>query len=257
MASTETTGVPNSQTTDTISSGVSTDIGSQTSTDDNISSSSTGFHDITSTHTGHWNNRTTTSSAVTTTEVVTTTKVHTIISCAPTVTNCPIGKVTTEVILSTTTYCPGDELPHPTGGKQPHNPSGSGGNAIKPPSEVPPCATPVHNGQPPQSCTTCSSTSPAKPTGGFNHPVGPAGNDNTTPAHVAGNDSNTPANPTGGNDIAVSPTGGSANNTWITQPAACTTCGGEGAKATGPATADASMWQLPGGLMLIIGVFVL
>ncbi|UNI20542.1 hypothetical protein JDV02_006620 [Purpureocillium takamizusanense] len=41
------------------------------------------------------------------------TKIYTITSCGPTVTNCPIGKVTTEV--STTTYCPGEQTGVPTG----------------------------------------------------------------------------------------------------------------------------------------------
>lgn len=49
-------------------------------------------------------------------ETITThiTTTYTITSCAPTVTNCPVGKVTTEVI--TTTYCPGKETPKQTGG---------------------------------------------------------------------------------------------------------------------------------------------
>lgn len=37
---------------------------------------------------------------------VTTTKVYTVTACPPTVTNCPIGAVTTEVVTSYTTYCP-------------------------------------------------------------------------------------------------------------------------------------------------------
>ncbi|KAH7127419.1 aspartic peptidase domain-containing protein [Dactylonectria macrodidyma] len=41
------------------------------------------------------------------TSTVTTTNVYTISSCAPTVTNCPYGSVTTEVLTSYTTYCPG------------------------------------------------------------------------------------------------------------------------------------------------------
>lgn len=34
---------------------------------------------------------------------------YTITSCKPTVTNCPVGKVTTEVFTSYTTYCPDDD----------------------------------------------------------------------------------------------------------------------------------------------------
>jgi chitinase len=44
----------------------------------------------------------------TTTETITTTTVYTISSCAPTVTNCPYGKVYTDTIEITTTYCPGN-----------------------------------------------------------------------------------------------------------------------------------------------------
>ncbi|GJN67732.1 hypothetical protein PLICBS_001760 [Purpureocillium lilacinum] len=48
--------------------------------------------------------RATTSSIVTST--IRTTRTYTITSCAPTVTNCNIGKVTTEVYTSYTTHCP-------------------------------------------------------------------------------------------------------------------------------------------------------
>lgn len=58
-----------------------------------------------------WNQ--TTSSKTTITSAVTTTTVHTITSCAPTVTNCPVGQVTTEVLTSYTTFCPGDETETP------------------------------------------------------------------------------------------------------------------------------------------------
>ncbi|PHH90526.1 hypothetical protein CDD83_3392 [Cordyceps sp. RAO-2017] len=40
------------------------------------------------------------------TMTTTVTRTHTVTSCAPTVTDCPLGKVTTEVV--TMTYCPGD-----------------------------------------------------------------------------------------------------------------------------------------------------
>ncbi|CAM1510670.1 Fc.00g010050.m01.CDS01 [Cosmosporella sp. VM-42] len=85
------------------------------------------FSTLSSSH--YWN---TTSAATTTTggqggsttapptltSTIITTSVHTITSCPPTVTNCPIGHVTTEVITSYTTYCPGNEVttkaPKPT-----------------------------------------------------------------------------------------------------------------------------------------------
>lgn len=53
-------------------------------------------------------------------ETITTkvTKVYTITSCAPAVTNCPIGKVTTEVVTST--LCPGCD-----NGNKPANPTTS------------------------------------------------------------------------------------------------------------------------------------
>ncbi|UNI19363.1 hypothetical protein JDV02_005549 [Purpureocillium takamizusanense] len=49
---------------------------------------------------------TTTSSLPTVTSTVKTTRTYTITSCAPTVTNCDIGKVVTEVSTFYTTYCP-------------------------------------------------------------------------------------------------------------------------------------------------------
>jgi chitinase len=50
----------------------------------------------------------------TVTSAITTTTVYTITSCAPTVTYCPIGEVTTDVITYLTTYCPGSETATPT-----------------------------------------------------------------------------------------------------------------------------------------------
>lgn len=52
--------------------------------------------------------------APTVTETVKATKVWTISSCKPTVTNCPVGKVTTSVITMYTTYCPLSGQPVPT-----------------------------------------------------------------------------------------------------------------------------------------------
>ncbi|KAH7326159.1 hypothetical protein B0I35DRAFT_508421 [Stachybotrys elegans] len=54
----------------------------------------------------------------------TVTNTYTISKCPPSVHNCPVGSVTTEVI--TTTYCPGGdstELPHPPGVSHPEYPS--------------------------------------------------------------------------------------------------------------------------------------
>ncbi|TQV98964.1 hypothetical protein V2A60_007344 [Cordyceps javanica] len=52
--------------------------------------------------------------ATTYTSIVKSTRTHTITSCAPTITNCPVGKVTTEVITSYTTWCPEENQPKPT-----------------------------------------------------------------------------------------------------------------------------------------------
>ncbi|KAG8424616.1 hypothetical protein J3458_001389 [Metarhizium acridum] len=48
---------------------------------------------------------------VTHTSTFTTTSVHTILSCPPYVTGCPIGSVTTETITGVTTWCPGNTAP--------------------------------------------------------------------------------------------------------------------------------------------------
>ncbi|KAM5342114.1 hypothetical protein ACJ41O_015145 [Fusarium nematophilum] len=49
-----------------------------------------------------------TTAPTTLTSTYTTTSVYTITSCPPTVTDCPVGSVTTEVITAYTTYCPGE-----------------------------------------------------------------------------------------------------------------------------------------------------
>ncbi|KAJ3464753.1 hypothetical protein MRS44_009539 [Fusarium solani] len=57
----------------------------------------------------------TTAAPTTITSTITTSKVYTITSCPPSVTNCPVGSVTTEIITSYTTYCPGEtKAPKPT-----------------------------------------------------------------------------------------------------------------------------------------------
>ncbi|KAF0642405.1 hypothetical protein FPSE5266_05300 [Fusarium pseudograminearum] len=56
------------------------------------------------------------SASTTITSTVVTSKVYTVTACPPSVTNCPVGHVTTETITSLTTYCPGSDgsAPHPT-----------------------------------------------------------------------------------------------------------------------------------------------
>lgn len=53
-----------------------------------------------------WSNGTANPGVSMTTSTAYTTKTYTITSCAPTVTNCPVGKVTTEVVAAYTTVCP-------------------------------------------------------------------------------------------------------------------------------------------------------
>ncbi|KAG8417995.1 hypothetical protein J3458_005441 [Metarhizium acridum] len=81
------------------------------------------------------------------------TKIYTITSCAPTVTNCPVGKVTTEVVPAT--YRPGEET-HPTGATGP-----KGGFTAPPPFH--PSKTIIYNTQ-----TIVPVPKPAKPSGGNN-----------------------------------------------------------------------------------------
>ncbi|OAQ64839.1 secreted aspartic proteinase [Pochonia chlamydosporia 170] len=57
-----------------------------------------------------WHN---TTAPPTYTSTFTTTNVHTVTSCPPYVTGCPIGSVTTETITGTTTWCPGNTTPKP------------------------------------------------------------------------------------------------------------------------------------------------
>ncbi|KAM0433491.1 hypothetical protein ACHAPT_004371 [Fusarium lateritium] len=57
----------------------------------------------------------TTAAPTTITSTITTSKVYTITACPPSVTDCPVGSVTTEIITSYTTYCPGEtKAPKPT-----------------------------------------------------------------------------------------------------------------------------------------------
>lgn len=59
------------------------------------------------TSTGHWGNNTISDSPTLTSTILRTT-VYTVTSCAPTVTNCPLGHVTTATLTDYTTWCPGN-----------------------------------------------------------------------------------------------------------------------------------------------------
>ncbi|OBT99267.1 hypothetical protein VE01_02533 [Pseudogymnoascus verrucosus] len=67
------------------------------------------------TSTGHWGNNTISDSPTLTSTILRTT-VYTVTSCAPTVTNCPLGHVTTATLTDYTTWCPGNPTitPAPT-----------------------------------------------------------------------------------------------------------------------------------------------
>jgi hypothetical protein len=54
----------------------------------------------------NWSNSSSAATQSSTTSTYTTTSVYTITSCPPAVTNCPVGKETTETIEITTTFCP-------------------------------------------------------------------------------------------------------------------------------------------------------
>ncbi|KAM0541348.1 hypothetical protein ACHAPJ_013268 [Fusarium lateritium] len=58
---------------------------------------------------------TTAAPSTTITSTVTTSKVYTVTACPPSVTNCPVGHVTTEIVTSLTTYCPGNDKPTDNG----------------------------------------------------------------------------------------------------------------------------------------------
>ncbi|KAF9879431.1 putative endochitinase [Colletotrichum karsti] len=108
-----------------------------------------------------------------TVSTVFTTSVYTVTSCAPTVTNCPVGQVTTKVVPWYTTVCPvaeatpgpsepskkvstpGDvsQPPKVTGGNSPESNPGQGGNKVV----GQPSGSPMANGDVPK---------PTGPTGG-------------------------------------------------------------------------------------------
>ncbi|KAK2589994.1 hypothetical protein QQS21_012327 [Conoideocrella luteorostrata] len=84
------------------------------------------------------------------TSTFTTTKVHTVTSCPAYVTGCPIGSVTTETVIGTTTWCPGNT-----------------GNTPKPPKPTTPLTAepinPTTVSIPPQPTTTLTAE-PINPT---------------------------------------------------------------------------------------------
>jgi hypothetical protein len=92
-------------------------------------------------------------------ETITTkyTTVYTVTKCPPTVTNCPVGKVVTEV--RTTTYCPGQD-------GQPPKPTGSaGGNKPSAPGSDKPTG-PAGGDKPAQSTGSAGGDKPTGPAGG-------------------------------------------------------------------------------------------
>lgn len=128
--STTTSGAPTS--TETASESVTESVSSaETTADTTLSFSTTRYSNTTfttskpgSTSTGGSGNTyvlpTASAPSTTITSTVTTSKVYTVTACPPSVTDCPVGHVTTEIITSLTTYCPGSEAtgvaPQPTKG---------------------------------------------------------------------------------------------------------------------------------------------
>jgi chitinase len=80
-----------------------------TSTDAPITTGplTTGPSTAVPTSTGHWGNNTISDSPTLTSTILRTT-VYTVTSCAPTVTNCPLGHLTTATLTDYTTWCPGN-----------------------------------------------------------------------------------------------------------------------------------------------------
>jgi hypothetical protein len=82
---------------------------------------------------GH-GHHTTTAPGVTETHTITQTNTYTITSCPPVVTNCPYGKVTSEVVTITTTYCPGNQ--GSGSGASPNNGGANAGSPMTTPAPV-------------------------------------------------------------------------------------------------------------------------
>lgn len=73
------------------------------------------------------------------TSTLTTTRVFTVTACPPTVTSCPVGKVTTEVHTVVTTFCPG-KTSQPV---KPTIPGRVSASPVPPASACKNCTTPV------------------------------------------------------------------------------------------------------------------
>lgn len=152
-----------------------------------------------------WSNSTTTAKP-TYTSTFTTTSVYTVTSCPPVVTDCPVGKLTTEIITSYTTYCPGDDG-YPTetathgdcpGGPNCPQPTHTGGNQCPGPN----CP---HPSEPVDNCPGGVYCPKPTHTGGNQCP----GPNCPKPTHTGGNQCPGPncPQPTGGMTTVNKPTG--------------------------------------------------
>lgn len=167
-----------------------------------------------------WTNSTTTAKP-TYTSTLTTTSIYTITSCPPVVTKCPIGQITTEIITSTTTYCPGDDgYPPETsahdncpGGHNCPKPTHTGGNQCP---GGPDCPKPTDGSQ----CPGPDCPKPSKPIG---HDICPGGPE--CPVPTGGNQCPGPncPQPTGGMTTVHKPTG---TQTSLPQPPTVTGAAG-------------------------------
>lgn len=260
-ATSTTTGVTTSSsvptTTDVTTSSVPTSTGVTTSSGSTITSmTSSSVPTGTGITSMPWSNMTTTAAPTYTSTYLTTTT-YTITSCAPTVTNCPVGHVTTEVITSYTTWCPGEATAtnppaQPTGGnhcpgpncnQQPGKPTGPDNscpgpncnqqpgkpNGNQPGCPGPNCGKPEQPGTPLPVCPGPNCNKPSSPAGGSQCPGGPncpAPQPTSTGANnCPGPNCTKPSSPAGGSQCpgganCPHPTGGM---TTVSKP--CATCG--------------------------------
>lgn len=203
--------------TDTMTTSKPTKTGSSSSGSvTSTPSGSTSSHGTVSSTTG-WHNGTTTA-APTYTSTVRTTRTYTITSCAPTVTNCPVGHVTTETITSLTTWCPG-ETAKPTVTETASCPEITGTFTIPaPPCTKSPCAS---QSAPAVVTVVPITTHSVTVTVPGCHSCGPAPTDVTTPAVTY---------------TATTPAGTAPGISTVTKP--CTTCSAPTQSA--PVTAGAA-----------------
>lgn len=192
------------------------------------------------TSTTHWGNTTTASPTYTST--FTTTKVYTITSCPPTVTNCPVGHITTEIITSLTTWCPG-ENPQPTVTTTVSVPGCPGGHHCPPPVE----STPVCPGG--ENCPPPAVSTPVCP-GGENCAPVVSTPEATTAAPAPTTEviipTETGANPCPGCNI---PTSGVANPTGGLTTVVVPTGSAPGGQPTAPVTAGATKMGVSVGVV--------